>query len=82
MIEIRCDENWENLINKSELQKIITIFEHLSKIIIFDLIGTTGWHSGEKVESVLQDMTCQNISRFSLFRMKWVWPSPTKRYLN
>ena len=26
MIEIRCDEKWENLINKSELQKILTIF--------------------------------------------------------
>ena len=26
MIEIRCDEKWENLIKKSELQKILTIF--------------------------------------------------------
>ena len=30
MIEIRCDERWEELINKSGLQKIITIFlKHL-----------------------------------------------------
>ena len=26
MIEIRCDEKWENLISKFELQKILTIF--------------------------------------------------------
>ena len=26
MIEIRCDEKWENLINKSEFKKILTIF--------------------------------------------------------
>jgi len=32
MIEIRCDERWEALINKSELQKILTVFlKHLFK---------------------------------------------------
>ena len=30
MIEIRCDENWEDLINKTRLQKILIIFlKHL-----------------------------------------------------
>ena len=30
MIEISCDENWEDLINKTRLQKILIIFlKHL-----------------------------------------------------